>query len=146
MSETTTLVGLSAEEKTKMFAFIGKCVCENRQFRLGASLKTSMPLNIQDIYNLNVASLREIGKTLKKVINDFDSEFTSSTKPLIGDVPAEDVLEVVKFMIRDRLHTKALEDKKETIKELKAELESLATPEERRLKLTAQLAALEVGV
>ena len=133
---------LSQEERSELIKFIGEAVLTNTvfpSFRPGVNSITIQEL----IHSRNVDTIRELGKSIKKKANDFDEDFSSKENFKIGVFEASKVISALKLIIRNiefENHRKTVEAE---IRSMEKELESLETPEERKLKLISKLEALK---
>ena len=133
---------LTSEEKTKLITFIGEAVLTNATFpslRQGANNVTIQEL----LNNRNTDSLRDLGKTIKKKIADYDPEFSKSDNLKIAGFEGERVVEVLKLMIKYHEYNEWRKTALAKASALKDELKSLQTPEERKAAVAQELEELK---
>lgn len=135
---------LTTEEDAKLDAFIGKSIRKNARFPLLSNrVGVGSNVTIQDIYNSNSDSIRDLGKFLNKLISDNDPEFSVGKPELsFNGIPATDLKEALKLILKEKEYKSKLTLAVRTKRSLLEQKESLKTPEERRKDIDAELALL----
>lgn len=135
---------LSSEEDAKLDSFIGKCIRRNSKFPLLTNrVGVGSDITIQEIYNQNPESIKQLGKFLNKLINDNDPEFSSAQAELkFGTILATELKEALKLILKEKEYKSALSKAVAQKRRLLEAQESLKTPEEKRKEIDAELAEL----
>jgi len=133
---------LSKEEYIQLVEFIGEATLKNStfpSFKIGVNNVT-----VQELVNSRSAeSLRGFGKQINKMINDHDPEFTTTEILKVGGFDATELVKIVKLIIK-YVEYKEWKDKSTSeLSDLRKEMESLRTPEERKSQLAEKIKALE---
>lgn len=145
-------IKLKQEETVHLNTFIGTSVRSNFSYTLLTDRAGVSPaMNIQEIYNQNVATLSKYGMLLtaeqnKRGSADFDALNTGNTAfmtPGNNLVPASDMLDVLKLIIREKTYFSEVGKRTAVLKELNKELENMATPEEKKQSLIREIATLQ---
>lgn len=136
---------LTEVEEKQLNEFVGKAVMKNAHFPLlGNRVGVSKNVNIQEIVNSNDSTIREMGKSINKLINDSDTEFSLDTKELsFNGIKAVDLKEALKLILKLNAYKSEVSKARRLKQELTSERNALKTPEERRQEIDAQLKAVE---
>lgn len=137
-------IALNEQENSARLLFIGKCVDENLALPNLAKFGVTQLMTVQDLVNANISTLQEIGKSIKKQMADYDPEFSSSNDGLyIKGVRAEEWIGFIKSTIRKKEFDAWKRSQLNKAKAIKAELETMKSPSQRKKDLQKQLAELE---
>lgn len=145
-------IKLKQEETSVLNTFIGVSVRANFSFTLQTrKLGVSPVMNIQEIYNQNTDTLVVYGEILSVENNKhgnatFDalSEGPSAfMTPGRNEVKASDMLDILKLVIREKTYAIEKGKRATALRQARATLENMATPEEQKLKLVKEIAELE---
>lgn len=140
---TTELQKLTLDEDNKLNTFIGKAVRKNLSFPvLDTRVMNANKLTIQDMFNASVDTLQKIGKSLRKMQADFDSEFSSTETQKVGGVEISDLIDVIKLLIKEKTFKAQAAALRKQKLELQAKIAEFRTPQELREIAEKELAAL----
>lgn len=138
---------LSQEELVKYQHFIVKCVTSNITLESTAKFGRNINYTVQELVNLNVATLREVGKQIENAANaNGSSEFSADGPFKIKGIPASEWIEFLKFQIRVTEHIETIKELEGKIKKLQDERRNLETPEERKVRIDKELEELQAAL
>jgi hypothetical protein len=145
-------IKLKQDEAVTLNTFIGVSVRGNYTFTLLTNRAGVSPaMNIQEIYNQNIPTLSTYGELLAAQ----NAKQGSATFDALGDGPraymtpgnnevkATDMLDILRLVIREKTYFIESAKKAGELRNLKATLDNMATPEEQKAKLIQQIATLE---
>lgn len=140
----TTLQPLSPEEQKSHQDFVYHCVMNNIVLNSPAKFGRELKLTIQDMAHSTVATLREIGKQIERVVRDAGASDFSADGPLkINGIEGSRWTDWLKLQIRTTQIAEDMATKKQKLMALKAQLEEFKTPGEKRTEIEAAIAELE---
>lgn len=139
---------LDSEENATLNGFIGKAVRNNYTFTIYTNKAGVAPSGgIQQVYNQAVDTLITYAGILDKNIRghntNFDPLADGETALMVGRVKATDLLSILQLIIREKTYNEEMRRKEMAIKELRARIDDLKTPAEKRADLEKDLILLE---
>jgi hypothetical protein len=139
---------LTSEENSQLNDFIGKAVRNNYTFGvLTQRVAVTPKMGVQELYNQSEETLITyaglLDKNIKGHITNFDPRARGEKAYMIGRVKGSDLLNILQLIIKEKAYNTEVENAILRKENIKAKLEDLKTPEEKRKELEAELSLLE---
>lgn len=136
-------VALTAEQNTQRLLFIGKCVDENLTIPNYTKFGVNQPMTVQELASSSDKTLEGIYVSIQKQQNEAGLGLKAS-KPLeISGIPAQQWLDYIKLTVQNREYQTYKKDAAKKLATVKAELETMKSPSQKKKDLQNKLKELE---
>lgn len=136
-------VALTQEENNARLFFIGKCVDENLTIPNYTKFGVTQPMTVQELTSSSDKTLESIYVSIQKQQNEASLGLKAS-KPLeISGISAQVWLDFIKLTVQNREYVAYQKQKAKEVNAVKAQLESMKSPSQKKKELQKLLAELE---